>query len=100
MTDTVTLYPAPAGIAASDRFAVTVNGASSFTYLTTGPAKAYYTAGHTASWTSFDVNGPCEIHIRRRMIRTWSGSVPASTRSASTIRSKQRQLAAARDCGL
>jgi len=65
MTDTVTLYPAPAGIAASDRFDVMVNGRPSFTYVTTGPAKAYYTAGHTASWTSFDVNGPCEVRIRR-----------------------------------
>ena len=65
MTDTVTLYPAPAGIAPSDRYAVTVNGRPSFTYLTTGPAKAYYTAGHTASWTSFDVNGLCEVRIRR-----------------------------------
>ena len=65
MTRTTTLYPAPAGIAPSDRYAVTVNGAVSFTYLTTGPAKAYYTAGHTASWTSFDVNGLCEVRIRR-----------------------------------
>lgn len=65
MKQLVTLYPAPDGIAPSDRYAVMVNGASSFTYLTTGPAKAYYTAGHTASWTSFDVNDRCEIRIRR-----------------------------------
>ncbi len=62
---TVTLYPAPAGITPSHRYEVSVNGASSFTYLTTGPAEAEFTAGHTASWTSFDVHGPCEIRIRR-----------------------------------
>lgn len=65
MTSYVTIYPAPDGIVPSDRYAVTVNGAQSFTYVTTGPAKAYYTAGHTASWTSFDVSGPCEVRIRR-----------------------------------
>lgn len=36
MTHNVTLYPAPAGIAPSDRYTVTVNGVESFTYLTTG----------------------------------------------------------------
>jgi hypothetical protein len=37
----------------------------SFTHLTTGPAEAEFTAGHTASWTSFDLHGPCDVHIRR-----------------------------------
>jgi len=65
MTDTVILYPAPTGLAPSDRYAVTINGMASFTYLTTGPAEAEYAAGHTASWTSFDAGGPCEVRIRR-----------------------------------
>lgn len=63
--DSVNLYPAPDGIAPSDRYAVTINGMASFTYLTTSPAKAYFTAGHMTSWTSFDVNGRCEVRIRR-----------------------------------
>ncbi len=37
----------------------------SFTYLTTGPVEAEFTAGHTASWTSFDLHGACEVRIRR-----------------------------------
>jgi hypothetical protein len=65
MPRTVPLYPAPAGIVPSNRYAVTVNCMPSFTYLTTGPAKAYYTAGHTASWTSFDMGEPCEVRVRR-----------------------------------
>ena len=65
MNETATLYPAPTGIAASNRYAVTVDGHASFTYLTTGPAEAEFTAGHTASWTSFDLLGPCEVRIRR-----------------------------------
>ncbi len=58
-------YPAPAGITTSSRYAVTVNGESSCTYLTTSPKEAEFTAGHTASWTSYDLRGPCEIRIRR-----------------------------------
>jgi hypothetical protein len=61
----IALYPAPDGIASSDRYAVTIDGRASFTYLTTGPAEAAYTAGHTASWTSFDMGAPCEVRIRR-----------------------------------
>ena len=34
--DDVMLYPAPVGIPPSNRFAVTINGMVSFTYLTTG----------------------------------------------------------------
>ena len=49
----VKLYLVPAGITPSNSYAVTVNGMESFTYLTTGPAEAEFTAGHTASWTSF-----------------------------------------------
>lgn len=59
------LYPAPADIPPSNRYAVTVNGESSFTYLTTSPKEAEFTPGHTASWTSFDLLGPCEVRIRR-----------------------------------
>ena len=51
-----TTYPVPAGIPPSTRYAVTVDGQPSFTYLTTGPAEAEFTAGHTASWTSFDLH--------------------------------------------
>jgi len=57
----VTLYPASDGITPSNRYAVTINGVASFTYLTTGTAEAEYTAGHTASWTSFDVGGLCKV---------------------------------------
>jgi hypothetical protein len=63
--NTVTIYPAPAEIVPSDRYAVNINGMASFTYLTTGPSEAEFTAGHTASWTSFDMGGPCEVRIRR-----------------------------------
>ena len=65
MNSQVTCYPAPKGIAPSSRYTVTINGMPSFTYLTTGPAQAEFTAGHTASWTSFDLHGPSEIRIRR-----------------------------------
>jgi hypothetical protein len=66
MTLRTQLYPAPPGVPASDRYAVTVDGRPSFTYQTTGPAEAEFTAGHTASWTSFDLlRGPCELRIRR-----------------------------------
>jgi|GEM_PF-6158803 len=65
MTRTVNLYPTPGGIAPSDRYAVTINGMASFTCLTTSPAEAEFTAGHTASCTSFDLQGPCEVRIRR-----------------------------------
>ncbi len=58
-------YPVPQGVAPSARYAVTVDGCSSFTYQTTGPAEAEFTAGHMASWTSFDLYGPCELRIRR-----------------------------------
>lgn len=58
-------YPAPDGIPASSRYAVTVDGQPSFTHLTTGPAEAEFTAGHTASWTSFDLRGRCEVRVRR-----------------------------------
>ncbi len=59
------LYPAPHGIPASSRYAVTVDGQPSFTYVTTGPADAEFTAGHTASWTSFDLKGPVTVRVRR-----------------------------------
>ncbi len=58
-------YPAPAGLAPSTRYAVDIDGQPSFTYQTTGPAEAEFTAGHSASWTSFDLHGPCEVRIRR-----------------------------------
>jgi hypothetical protein len=59
------LYPAPDGILASDRYAVTIDGRPSFTYLTTGPGEAEFTAGHTASYTGFDLHGSAEVRIRR-----------------------------------
>ncbi|HEY3397189.1 MAG TPA: hypothetical protein VGM19_05950 [Armatimonadota bacterium] len=65
METTSTTYPAPDGVPASSRYAVTVDGQPSFTYLTTGPAEAEFTAGHTSSWTSFDLRGRCEVRIRR-----------------------------------
>ena len=59
------LYPRPADIAASDRYAVEVDGQESFVYSTTSPELATYTSGHTASWTSFDMTGAIEIRVRR-----------------------------------
>ncbi len=60
-----TLYPAPAGIPGSNRYSVEIGGSASFTYMTTSPAEAEFTSGHTASWTSFDLLAPCEVRIRR-----------------------------------
>ncbi|MFO7871087.1 MAG: hypothetical protein R6V03_06605 [Kiritimatiellia bacterium] len=58
-------YPVPNGIACSDHFAVRVDEQDSFTYQTTGPAASGLVAGQTASWTSFDLRGPCRVRIRR-----------------------------------
>jgi hypothetical protein len=60
-----TLYPAPGGISASTQYEVAVDGRPSFVYMSTSPANATYTPGHTASWTSFDLAGACEVRIRR-----------------------------------
>ncbi len=65
MTESAKLYPAPAGVKASDRYTVSVDGDSSFTYITTSPAEAAFTAGHTVSWTGFDLYGPCDVRLQR-----------------------------------
>lgn len=60
------IYPAPHGISASPRYAVEVDARPSFTYLTTGPDEAEFTAGHIVSWTSFDMDGPVEVRVERK----------------------------------
>jgi hypothetical protein len=59
------VYPSPAGLPPSSRFRVTIANQPSFTYQSTGPAEAEFTAGHTVSWTSFDLHGPCDVRIQR-----------------------------------
>ena len=61
----VTLYPQPDGVPASTRYQVHIDGQPSFVYMSTSPSEAEYTAGHVASWTSFDVAGACTVRIRR-----------------------------------
>lgn len=59
-----TLYPIPSGVRPSPKFEVLVDGRSSFTHLTTGPEEAEFTAGHTVSYTGFEIRGAVEIRIR------------------------------------
>ncbi|GHU93351.1 hypothetical protein FACS189479_04610 [Spirochaetia bacterium] len=51
----VVTYPGPAGIAASDKYAVAVNGKPSFTYISR--AKERTGNDDTASWTNFSFSG-------------------------------------------
>ena len=85
-------YPAPKGIPASPRYAVTVDGQPSFTYLTTGPAEAEFTAGHTASWTGFDIPDRCEVRVRRlgkpigeAVVRPLSAKVTAELENGEAV---------------
>ncbi len=58
------LYPAPEGIPPSAHYAVTINGQTSFVYMTTGPNESEFNKGHTSSWTSFDFEGTVDVRIR------------------------------------
>lgn len=68
---TVTTYPGPAGITASDQYSVKINGSSSFTYKT----NSVRGDGHTASWTNFAFSGGSVTVEVTRLAGTISSAV-------------------------
>ncbi|ASW55523.1 hypothetical protein [Plantactinospora sp. KBS50] len=58
----LSLYPGPSGVAASNRYAVTVNGQSSFTYQALA-RKTDTNREEDTSWTSFSFSGSVTVQV-------------------------------------
>ncbi len=102
---TFSLYPAPEGVAASTRYEVWVNDRPSFTHLTTGPAEAEFTAGHTLSYSGFEIRGPVEVRVRRPgkpvrevVVRPLSAGVEAVVEDGGVVFSLDRPRKLSVEC--
>jgi hypothetical protein len=79
------VYPAPAGIPASDQYRVTVNGQSSFVYKSSA-AKTDTNRELDTSWTSFSAGGPVTVRVTPTvttgltgcMVRPYSANIATS----------------------